>query len=325
MNHIEGSMYQVGYNMKGRHLRSIRDLSPAEIWQVLHTSREIKTRLMYGETLNILNGCTLAMIFQKPSLRTRVSFEVGMNQLGGRAFYLGPEEIKIGKRETTEDIANVLSGMVDGIMARVFGHNIIEDLSKYARVPVINGLSDYEHPCQALGDILTVWERKGDPRGKKLVFVGDGNNVANSLAYIGARLGMHVVVASPKGYELPGKVLELANQDAREFNTGGKVEIEHDPMKACKEADAIYTDVWASMGQEAEQAKRAKDFEGFMVTKKMLDQGRTDCMLMHCLPAHYNEEVAEGLNHDPRCVFYPQAENRLHAQKGLMAMVLRHK
>jgi ornithine carbamoyltransferase len=205
---------------------------------------------MYGETLNILSGCTLAMIFQKPSLRTRVSFEVGMNQLGGRAFYLGPEEIKIGKRETTEDIANVLSGMVDGIMARVFGHNIIEDLSKYARVPVINGLSDYEHPCQALGDILTIWERKGDVRGKKLVFVGDGNNVANSLAYIGARLGMHVVIASPR------MNCRAANHDVADSRRVARSNRKR-PDESLQ-GSRRSTPTWASMGQEAEQAKRAK-------------------------------------------------------------------
>jgi ornithine carbamoyltransferase len=316
-------MVPQGYTLKGRHMRGVRDFSPEELWQVLWTARDIKSRLVTGEQMKILEGCTLAMIFQKPSLRTRVSFEVGMNQLGGKALYLGPEEIKIGKRETTEDIATVLSGFCDGIMARVFGHNIIEDLAKYAHVPVINALCDYEHPCQAMGDTMTIWERRGRLDGLKMVFVGDGNNVANSLAFIGARLGMHVVVASPEGFELKRDVLELAKKDVKDFNTKGSVEITNDPMKACKDADVVYTDVWASMGQEAEQEERKKKFAGFMVTEKMLDQAHHDVMLMHCLPAHYNEEIAAGLNHDRRCSFYPQAENRLHAQKGLMALIMR--
>jgi ornithine carbamoyltransferase len=287
-------MVPQGYTLKGRHMRGVRDFSPEEIWQVLWTARDIKSRLVTGEQMKILEGCTLAMIFQKPSLRTRVSFEVGMNQLGGKALYLGPEEIKIGKRETTEDIATVLSGFCDGIMARVFGHNIIEDLAKYAHVPVINALCDYEHPCQAMGDTMTIWERRG-----------------------------RLVVASPEGFELKRDVLELAKKDVKDFNTKGSVEITNDPMKACKDADVVYTDVWASMGQEAEQEERKKKFAGFMVTEKMLDQAHHDVMLMHCLPAHYNEEIAAGLNHDRRCSFYPQAENRLHAQKGLMALIMR--
>ena len=316
-------MSSVGYSMKGRHLGSIRDLTPEEFWRILNTAKELKLRLITGERPNILEGRTLGMIFQKPSLRTVVSFEVAMNQLGGKALYLGPDQISIGKRETTEDIAIVLSGFVDGIMARVFGHDIIEDLVKYSQKPVINGLSDYEHPCQILGDFLTVWENKNQLKGLKMAYIGDGNNVANSLAFGSALMGMNMVVASPKGFELDSSVMELAAQDAAKFNTGGTVEQVNDPIAAVKDADIVYTDVWASMGQEAEKAERLKLFEGFMVDEAMMAHARPDSLLMHCLPAHYGEEIAPGMNRHPRTVFYPQAENRLHAQKAVLALTIR--
>ena len=314
---------KLGYSLKGRHFTSVRDFTPEELRQALYTASELKSRLLMGEYPRLMEGKTLGMIFQKPSLRTVVSFQVAMNQLGGNALYLGPDQISIGKRETTEDIATVLSGFVDGIMARVFGHNIIEDLAKYSRVPVINGLSDFEHPCQAMGDMLTLLERKGTLAGLKLTYVGDGNNVANSLAFIAARLGLHMTIASPEGFECKAKVLEQANKDAKDFATGGSVEQMHDPYKAVKDADAIYTDVWASMGQEAEAAERKKLFKNYIVNKALVDAAKPTCTILHCLPAHYGEEIAEGLSKDPRSAIFPQAENRLHAQKGLLALLLK--
>ncbi len=313
---------KLGYSLKGRHFISVRDFLPEELRQTLYVAQSLRSRLLMGDRPNIMEGKTLGMIFQKPSLRTVVSFQIAMNQMGGNALYLGPDQISIGKRETTEDIATVLSGYVDGIMARVFGHNVVEDLSKYSRVPVINGLSDFEHPCQALGDMLTVLERKGTLAGLKMTYVGDGNNVANSLAFIAARLGLHISIASPKGFEAKSKVLETAAADAKEFSTGSHIEQLNDPIKAVKDADIIYTDVWASMGQEAEREERKRIFKDYMVTSKMLDAAKSTVMLLHCLPAHYGEEIAEGLSKDARSAIFPQAENRLHAQKGLLALLL---
>lgn len=313
---------KLSYSLRGRSYISVRDFAPEELRFTLQTSQELRSRLHTGEQPKIMAGKTLGMIFQKPSLRTVVSFQVAMHQLGGNALYLGPDQISIGKRETTEDIATVLSGFVDCIMARVFGHNIVEDLAKYARVPVVNGLSDFEHPCQALGDLLTVLDRKGTLSGIKLTYVGDGNNVANSLAFICARLGVNMTVASPKGFECKSKVLELANQDAKYFGTGAHIEQVNDPIKGVKDADAVYTDVWASMGQEAEREERKKIFKDYMITAKMLDAAKPTATLLHCLPAHYGEEIADGLSKDPRSAIFPQAENRLHAQKGLLALIM---
>lgn len=314
---------QQGYSLKGRHVRSIRDLTPDEIMRILHTSRDLKQRLLTGERPNILEGRTLGMIFQKPSLRTMVSFQVAMNQLGGHAIYLGPDQIKLGERESVEDVANVLSGYVDGIMARVFGHNLIEELAKYSRVPVINGLSDYEHPSQILGDVLTIIERKERIAGIKLAFIGDGNNVANSLAFAAGRLGFHMTIASPSGYELPPQVLQTANEDAKVFCTGGKVEQLRAPQDAAKDADVLYTDVWTSMGQEAEKKARQEAFKNYIIDEALLNVAKPDAVVLHCLPAHYGEEIAAGMQRNPHSLIFPQAENRMHAEKGLLALVIR--
>ena len=316
-------MSNLHYSMKGRHLKSVRDLTPEEFMRVLHTSLELKHRQLIGERLNILPGRTLGMIFQKPSLRTVVSFQVAMNQLGGSALYLGPDQVKLGERESVEDVANVLSGYVDGIMARVFGHNLIEDLAKYSSVPVINGLSDFEHPCQILGDMLTIWERRGKLQGLKITFIGDGNNVANSIAFAAARLGMHMTIASPEGYELKPEVIKTANADAKQFNTGGSVTQLRSTKEAAKDTDVIYTDVWASMGQESEKEDRKKKFKGYIVDQDLLSVARPDVIVLHCLPAHYGEEIAAGIPQDPRSAIFPEAENRLHAQKGWLALVMR--
>ncbi len=313
----------LGYSLKGRHVVSIRDLSPEEFYRILYVARELKHRKLMGEMPKILEGRTLGMIFQKPSLRTVVSFQAAMNQLGGHALYLGPDQISIGVRETTEDIAIVLSGFVDGIMARVFGHQIVVDLAKYSQVSVINGLSDYEHPCQILGDFLTVLERKQTLKGLKLAFIGDGNNVANSLAFACARLGMQFVIASPEGYEMEKSVLENCKADAALFSSGGEAVQVRDPKEAAKDADVIYTDVWASMGQEKEKEARKKAFANYIVSKELLSHSRPDCMVLHCLPAHYGEEIEAGIPYDMRSAIYPEAENRLHAEKAVLALTMR--
>ncbi len=307
-------------NMKNTHLLTLHTLTTEAIAQILKTAEHLKMQRKMGEAHPLLHGKTLGMIFQKPSLRTRVSFETGMTQLGGHAIYLGPDDISLGKRETTEDIATVLSRYVDGIMARVFGHAIIEELARYSSVPVINGLSDFAHPCQALGDFLTISEKKGRLQGLKLAYIGDGNNVATSLAYGAAKLGTHVVIASPPGYELPAAVLKEAQQDAA--LTGARISITNDPVEAVTDADIVYTDVWASMGQEAEQEERKHLFQAYQITLELLNNARPDALFMHCLPAHYGEEVTYEVARDPRSVIYDQAENRMHAQKAVLALVV---
>ena len=259
------------------------------------------------------------MIFQKPSLRTRVSFEAGMTRLGGHAIYLGPADIKLGERETTEDIAIVLSRYADIIMARVFGHNIVVDLAKHATVPVINGLSDEEHPCQVMADLLTVYEKKGRLGGLKFVYVGDGNNMAHSLLYGCARVGMHCTICTPEKYRpLPAVVAAAQEIGAR---TGARMTLETDPLAAAKGADVIYTDVWASMGQEAEAEKRKKDFAGFQVNARLMAAADEQAIILHCLPAHYGDELDYATSRTPNSVIFDQAENRLHAQNAVMVLL----
>ncbi len=301
-----------------RHLATLTDWSAQEIWDTLELAAHLKRELRGGIShQQVMTGKTLGMVFQKPSLRTRVSFEVGMNQLGGQALYLGPEEIKLGQRETTEDIAIVLSGYVDGIMARVFGHDVIEELAKYATVPVINGLSDLYHPCQALGDMLTIWERKRALEGLKLTFLGDGNNVAHSLIMACAKLGLSFRIACPKGHEPDAQVVTQAR------TLEATVEVLHDPREAARGADILYTDVWASMGQEAKAAERAHAFQGFTLDKALIKAAAPGCMVLHCLPAHYGEEISYEASRDPASAIFEQAENRLHAQKGVLAKLMR--
>lgn len=306
-------------NMKGKNLLTLHDLSSEEVLQILKTAECLKLRQQIGDPHPLLERKTVGMIFQKPSLRTRVSFETGITQLGGHAIYLGPDDISLGKRETTEDIALVLSRYVDLIMARVFGHDIVADLAKYATVPVINGLSDLTHPCQALGDLLTIQEKKQTLQGLKLAFIGDGNNVANSLLYAGAKVGMHVSVASPKGYELQDDVLTQACKDAAA--TGAEFQVTNDPVEAVQNADVVYTDVWASMGQEEEAEERKQLFKPYQVNRELFSKAKSNAIFMHCLPAHYDEEVTYDVAKDPRSVIYDQAENRMHAQKAVMVLV----
>jgi ornithine carbamoyltransferase len=259
------------------------------------------------------------MIFQKPSLRTRVSFEAGMTQLGGHAIYLAPTDISLGKRETTEDIAIVLSRYVDVIMARVFGHDIVVDLAEHASVPVINGLSDAEHPCQILADLLTIYEKRGRLAGLHAVYSGDGNNVAHSLMYGAALTGMSLDVVTPPGYE-PNKAILEDSQAIAESN-GCEISVTNDLQEACAGADVIYTDVWASMGQEAEAEARSKLFAPYQVNEKLLEEADEKCVILHCLPAHYGEEIDYPVSRTPNSAIFDQAENRLHAQKALMVLI----
>jgi ornithine carbamoyltransferase len=301
-------------------LISLGDLSPDDLWRILNKAVELKAELKKGGNKPILAGKTLGMVFQKPSLRTRVSFEVGMLQLGGHALYLSPNEIQLGSRESVPDAARVLSRYVDGIMARVFGHNDVQTLARFASVPVINGLSDYSHPCQGLADLLTVYEKRSKLHGVKLVYVGDGNNVCHSLLFGGALAGMHVVAATPAGYEPQQAVVDKAR--ALATKTGAAITIEHDPRIAVREADVIYTDVWASMGQEAEAAERATVFASYQVNSALVAAARPDVLVMHCLPAHRGQEISDDAIEGPNSVVFDQAENRLHAQKAALALLL---
>ncbi len=303
-----------------RHLICLADLSSDEIWHILNTARALKAAWQGGGNKPILAGRSLAMIFEKPSLRTRTSFEMAVVHLGGHALYLSPNEIGLGKRECAADVARVLSRYVDGIEARVFAHRTIEELAQYATVPVINGLSDFNHPCQALGDVLTLWEHKGEITGQKIVFVGDGNNVAHSLMFVGGKLGMHVTVASPKGYEPHPAAVRLAQVAAQE--SGAEIVLSNDPVQAVQDADVVYTDVWASMGQEEEIKERRERFHGFQVNVALMMHARSDTLFMHCLPAHRGEEVTGEVVDSPNSVVFDQAENRLHAQKSVLAVLM---
>jgi len=298
---------------------SIRDFSPSEILYLLVLGRQIKTHpTLYCESLK---RQTLAMIFEKPSLRTRVSFDVGIQQLGGFSIYLSPTEIHLGKRESVYDVAKNLERMVQGIMIRTFAHEIAEEMAEFAGIPVINGLTDFSHPCQAMADFLTIWEKKGKLEGIKVAYLGDGNNVAHSLMFAGAQLGAHVCIASPAGYEPKVDSLKWATNRACE--TGGNCTVTNDPVEAVSGADVVYTDVWASMGQETEKAKRHKIFRAFQVNMPLLRKAKRDAIFMHCLPAHRGEEVTREVIESQQSVVYEQAENRLHAQKSILLELMK--
>ena len=306
--------------MKGKNLVSINDLNREEVAQILETAEIIKLRHYSNEEQPLLKGKVLGMIFQKPSLRTRVSFEAGMIQLGGQAIYLGPDDIKLGQREATKDIAQVLSRYVNGIMARTFSHEIILELAKYSTVPVINGLSDLLHPCQVLGDLLTVKEKKGRLSNLKLVYIGDGNNVAHSLMFGAVKVGMNIVLAVPPGYEPKDEIVNIAKEDAKKINC--TIEIVHDPKEAVKGADVIYTDVWTSMGYEKESEIRKEVFKPYQINQDLVNIAKDDVIILHCLPAHRGEEITDEVIDGPHSVVIDQAENRLHAQKGVLALLL---
>ena len=293
---------------------SIRDFTPQEILHLIGLACRVKTSpSAYTGTLK---GKTLAMIFEKPSLRTRVTFDVGIQQLGGFSIYLSPAEINLGKRESVYDVAKNLERMVEGIMIRTFAHEIVENMAVYASIPVINGLTDFSHPCQAMADYMTMLECKGHLGGLKVAFLGDGNNVAHSLMFAGAQLGAHVWVATPRGFEPKSDTVAWALRRGDE--TAGTCHITNDPLEAAADADVIYTDVWTSMGQEAEAAKRRAAFVPYQVNEKLFRRAKSDAIFMHCLPAHRGDEVTNEVIDSPNSVVFQQAENRLHAQKAIL-------
>ena len=302
-----------------KHFLSIADLTSDELQNLLDLGMSLKAELREGGNRPVLKGKNLALVFMKPSLRTRVSFEIGMVQLGGYAFYLSPAEINLGGRESVPDVARVLSGYVDGVMARVFDHQHILDLAEYATVPIINGLSDYNHPAQGLTDVFTILEVKGKTEGLKVAYVGDSNNVTRSLMFGAMKLGMHMAIASPPGYGFSEH--DLA--EARAMSTyGATVETFDDPITAVADADVIYTDVWTSMGQEAETERRLKVFPPFQVNQALVNTAKPDCIVMHCLPAHRGEEITNQVADGPNSVLFQQAENRLHAQKAILVKLM---
>jgi ornithine carbamoyltransferase len=305
--------------MKQKHLLSLREYSRADIEEIFDLSARVKTNP--GAYASALTGRSLGMIFQKPSTRTRVSFEVGMFQLGGQALYLGANDIQLHRGETIVDTAKVLSRYVHAIMARVFSHQDVIDLAKHGTVPVINGLSDLLHPCQALADYFTLRERRGGLEGLKIAYVGDGNNVCHELMIGAVKLGMAMSVASPSGYEPNQLIVKSVAREAQKAGTPVP-EILQDPMEAVAGADVVYTDVWASMGQEAEADSRAQAFEGFTVSEEMMAAASRDVLFMHCLPAHRGEEVAAEVIDGPRSVVFDEAENRLHTQKALLLLLM---
>ncbi len=302
--------------MKGKDLLSVADLSGQDIQNLISDAVIMKAR---GWN-NMLKHKMLALLFEKPSLRTRVSFELAMRQLGGQVIYLSPAEVGMGIREPIPDIARVLSRYVDAIAARTFRHQSLDTLSAYADIPVINALSDAEHPCQALSDLLTIYEKKGELSDLTLAYIGDGNNVAASLMLAASLAGMRFIIASPEGYQLPENTCDLAREYA--FESGASIIFTRDPAEAVNGADVVYTDVWTSMGQEDEASRRRQVFAGYQVNKKLLSLAHQNAILMHPLPAHYGEEVAEGILDCEQSVVFDQAENRLHLQKALLAEIL---
>lgn len=299
---------------------SLADLSAEELWHWLRLARALKEEWRASGNRPLLKGKALGMIFQKPSLRTRVSFEMAMRHLGGDALYLSPTEIGLGGRESVADVARVLSRYVDGIMARVFAHAHVIELARHSRVPVINGLSDHNHPCQGFADLFTIWEKLGRLDGVTLAYVGDGNNVATSLMFGGGKLGLRVRVGTPIGHEPPPDVVAQARAHAVE--SGGSIALTNDPFAAVADADVIYTDVWTSMGQEAEKAARAAIFPPFQVNAQLVSAARRDVIVMHCLPAHRGEEITDDVADGPHSVLFDQAENRMHGQKAILAELL---
>lgn len=302
--------------MLGRDLLSITDLDPDGLDFILRTALSMKR----DGSPPVLSGKTAALIFEKPSLRTRVSFEVGMKQLGGTAIYLSQAEVGLGQREPVADVARVLSRYVSGIVARTYAQKALQDLAAAADVPVINALSDEEHPCQALADLLTIREKKGSLKGVRVAFVGDGNNVASSLAIAAGLAGVDMAVASPDGFSLPPAVVEAATGWAR--RTGGSLETMVDPEVAVRGADVVYTDVWTSMGQEAAWRERLEAFQGYQVDEKLMSLAKPDAIFMHDLPAHRGEETVDEVIESAQSVVFDQAENRLHAQKALLAALM---
>lgn len=302
-----------------KHLLTLESLSIEEIKDILNLADQLKYELKHGIEHHHLKGKTLGMIFEKSSTRTRVSFETGMYQLGGHPLFLSSNDLQIGRGEPVEDTARVLSRMLDGIMIRTFAQAEVDALAEYGSIPVINGLTDYCHPCQVLADLMTIREFKGKLKGLKLAFIGDGNNMANSLIVGCLKCGMSVAIACPKGYEPPKNILDFAD------NYPGMFEMTTDPLKAAENADVVYTDVWASMGQEEEKAIREKAFAGIQINAELMEKTNKDCMVLHCLPAHRGEEITADVFEAHADEIFEEAENRLHAQKAVMVRLMADK
>ncbi len=307
-------------NMKGKSLISINDLSLEEMYQIFEVAKSLKLKQLTGEKHHVLEGKTLGMIFSKPSTRTRVSFQVGIYQLGGTGMYFGPNDLQLGKSENVSDTAKVLSRYLDGIMIRTFSHQDVIDLAKYGSIPVINGLTDLLHPCQVLTDLFTIIEKKGELRGLKFAYLGDGNNMAHSLLHGMSKVGMDIAIATPSNYKPETEIVNNALENAKYM--GSKVEILEDPVEAVKDADIIYTDVWASMGQEDEASERRGHFMKYQVNPKLVANAKDDYLFMHCLPAHRGDEVVNEVADSSNSVIFDEAENRLHTQKAVMALVM---
>jgi len=300
-----------------KHFLSIADLTREEIEEWLDLASEIKAKQKNGEDTPYLKGKTLAMVFQKPSTRTRVSFEVGMYQLGGYALYLAPTDIGVGTREAVKDIARVLSRYNDGVMARLFGHEDILEMAEYSSVPIINGLTDLLHPCQVMADVLTIKEHRNGLEDLKVTFVGDGNNLAHSWLNFASRYPMTLALAIPENYDPNPEILQAAKDAGI-----SQIEIFRDPKQAVEDADVIYTDVWASMGQEAEAQKRKRDFADFQVNDELMAHARKDTFVMHCLPAHRGDEITDSVIESPNSIVFDEAENRMHAQKAVLVKLM---
>lgn len=311
-----------GFKMlKGKDVLSIHDLSTEEVYEILDLAKVLKMKQKAGIEHALLKGKTLGMIFQKSSTRTRVSFETGMYQLGGTALFLSDRDLQIGRGEPIKDTARVLSRYLDGVMIRTFAQSDIEEFAEFADIPVINGLTDQSHPCQVLTDLLTIQEHKGQQlKGLKMAYIGDGNNMTHSLMCGCAKVGMHFTAATPKGYEPDAAVVKAASEDAAK--TGGSIEIFHDIYEAAKDADVLYTDVWASMGQEAEQEARKKIFQSYQINRDLLQVADKQAIVLHCLPAHRGEEITEEVLEANAHVIFDEAENRLHAQKAVLALTM---
>jgi len=313
-------MFEIKENLKGRDFISIHDFSTEEISYMLEVGDEIKKMQKTGQSHHYLSGKTLGMIFQKSSTRTRVAFEVGMYQLGGHALFLNPRDIQLGRGETIKDTALVLARMLDGIMIRTFSHDEVLELAHWASIPVINGLTDLLHPTQVIGDLMTIKEHKDKLKGLKCAFIGDGNNVAHSLLFGGAKVGMDVVAATPRGFEPDAKILQMAQEDAQA--TGAKLWVVEDPTEAVSGADVVYTDVWASMGQEDEADEKEQKFLKYQVNTKLMSLAKKDAIVLHCLPAKRGKEITDEVMDGPQSVVFDEAENRLHAHKAIMAVIM---
>lgn len=313
-------MLSLGMNIKGRDFLSLHDYSPQEIESLLELAAELKIKQKQNVPHPYLQGKTLGMIFQKSSTRTRVSFEVGMYQLGGYPLFLSASDLQLNRGETIADTARTLSRFLDGIMIRTYSHADVEELARHATIPVINGLTDFNHPCQIMADLMTVKEHKGKLAGLKLAYVGDGNNICHSLLSGCAKVGMHIGVASPEGYWPMDQIVNQAREDARQ--TGAVIKITTDPVEAVTGADVVVTDVWTSMGQEVEKKERRDVFAPYQVNRELVAHAKPDYIFLHCLPAHRGEEVVEEVIDGSHAVVWDEAENRLHAQKALLAALL---